>query len=174
MSPRGVGRQVQHGAPRRAGEAPGCGEQSQAQPFGFPASGGVFGQGEQLVPSVEPAGERHDEAPDAVHQMRFWFSSCSGRLARPVSFAHRMRSSARAPATVPQFEEQPLAKFAAMKHIAAAPPARLKRSRSPSTGTRSTSAPSYVATVRQNWASPWRRTRAAWRIAMAIDRPATA
>src|SRR5690348_7567174 len=49
-----------------AGPGPACGEaQPQAEPPGFPAAGGP-GQGEQLGPSEQVAGQRDDLAPDLV------------------------------------------------------------------------------------------------------------
>ena len=52
-------------APAAAAEPPGDGEQAQAELFRFPAAG-VPGQGEQLGPSRQFAGQGGDLAPELV------------------------------------------------------------------------------------------------------------
>jgi hypothetical protein len=53
-------------APAAAGETSGDGEDTQAEPFRFPAAGGGAGQGEQLGPGEKLAGQGDDLAPELV------------------------------------------------------------------------------------------------------------
>ena len=65
---RGPGPSLGEAEPQAASaahEPPGGGEQAQAEPFRFPAAGGP-GQGEQLRPGQEVAGQGDDLAPDLV------------------------------------------------------------------------------------------------------------
>src|SRR5690242_20032211 len=48
-----------------ADDAPGSGEQSQAETFGFPPAGGA-GEGDHLHPGEQVAGQSDDLAPDLV------------------------------------------------------------------------------------------------------------
>ena len=57
---------MQPGPPRGACEPPGDGEQPEPEPFGFPPAGLVPGEGEQLHPGGELAGQGDDGAPDLV------------------------------------------------------------------------------------------------------------
>ena len=54
------------GSPVLTGEPAGDPQQSVSQPFWFPPEGVGAGQGEQLQPGCELAGEHHDRDPDLV------------------------------------------------------------------------------------------------------------
>ena len=52
--------------PAGAGEGGGDGEQPEPEPFGFPPAGVVSGEGEELHPGGQFAGEGDEGAPDLV------------------------------------------------------------------------------------------------------------
>ena len=58
--------QVEPGSAGAAGDAAGDGEQSQAEPFGFPHPGVGAGQGEHLHPGGQFGGEHDDRDPDLI------------------------------------------------------------------------------------------------------------
>jgi transposase len=89
-SPGSVAGQVQDCAAGGAGQMACDGEDPQPGAL-FPPSRRIAVQGEQLGP------RSHSTArATMVHQIRFWFIPCNGRLRRPLSFTSRTRSPARA------------------------------------------------------------------------------
>ena len=57
---------MQHDAAGVTGGLGGQGEQPEPEPFGFPPPCGVLGEGEQLGPGGDLAGQRDDGLPDPV------------------------------------------------------------------------------------------------------------
>lgn len=66
MDPGCVGGQVQGASSGSGDQMPGDGEQAQPQSFGFPASGLVISQRQQLHPGGDLTGQSHDRAVDLV------------------------------------------------------------------------------------------------------------
>ena len=85
------------------GEPSGDGEQAQAEPFRFPAAGGP-GQGEQLRPGQQFAGQGHDLAPDLVLG-----EALEGEVAQPGVLGVADAVLAAGAAAVPQFQVRELA-----------------------------------------------------------------
>ena len=66
LGPGGTVGQVQDRLPGGAGDRGGDREQAVAEPFGFPTTGVVAGEGEHPHPGEQVGGQCHDGAPDLV------------------------------------------------------------------------------------------------------------
>ena len=104
--------QVQPGSSAGAGEPTGDGEQPQPQPLGFPAARVGGGEGKQLGPGGQVAGEGDQGAPDPV-----LVQVVQRQVGQPGVFCVADAVLAAGPAAVPQLEVGQLTSRAAGRGV---------------------------------------------------------